>query len=484
MKRLIARYIYLLPVVLLIFALPVGVVTAQEADSVAVVDSVDKGEEFFPANVKFFTMDVAALRYDEEHVQLDVYALIDRFFLKAEEVENGVEARAQILVKVFDKEGNLITGDTWVRSDFAASNEERKAGQKIPELIQYVVKPGDYRIEMTIADLISRMQRTEDVRVNASSFGMDGLLTSDIIIASRIEKAGEGDSEFNHNGLLVLPNADRIFGGSVSNVFYYMEIYNLTAGEGGTYTVHREIQNTSKKKLITLPTKQRPAPAPDLVDYDSFSIVNLPTGQYELLLTVTDNVTGNSVQKVRMFWVYQPNMEVTTQAMIIPDPGFDIAAMSDEEIDKELEQVKYIMTPRVQRIVNELAPESRRSFLAKFWLANDPDTSTTENELRIEYMHRVRTANERYNSFRREGWTTDRGRVYCMLGEPSFVEDHPFDVDVGKAYLIWTYDHIEGGVMFVFVDRNAYGDYVQVHSTMKGELNNSNWYEQELGIEY
>ena len=34
----------------------------------------------------------------------------------------------------------------------------------------------------------------------------------------------------------------------------------------------------------------------------------------------------------------------------------------------------------------------------------------------------------------------------------------------------------QGGVIFVFVDRDGMSDYVQVHSTHRDELRNENWF--------
>jgi len=148
-----------------------------------------------------------------------------------------------------------------------------------------------------------------------------------------------------------------------------------------------------------------------------------------------------------------------------------------------LKMIRFILSERVQAQIRELAdPRAKRSFLNSFWSANDPDTSTVVCEYRQEYLRRIKVANERFGQLNREGWTTDRGRVMLMNGEPSFIEDHPFESSTGKAYQIWEYDQIEGGVRFVFVDRNNYGDYIQVHSNKKGELYNPDWRRLELGL--
>jgi hypothetical protein len=74
----------------------------------------------------------------------------------------------------------------------------------------------------------------------------------------------------------------------------------------------------------------------------------------------------------------------------------------------------------------------------------------------------------------RNGWHTDRGRIYILYGEPDEVERFPNSDNV-KPYEIWHYHQIESGVMFIFVDRTGSEDYTLVHSTKRGEVQDSNW---------
>jgi hypothetical protein len=85
----------------------------------------------------------------------------------------------------------------------------------------------------------------------------------------------------------------------------------------------------------------------------------------------------------------------------------------------------------------------------------DPTPETEINELMEEYYRRVDFANQNYSGFQ-EGWKSDRGMVYILLGAPSEVERHPFESD-SRPYEIWTYESINR--YFVFVDRTGLGDY-------------------------
>ncbi len=462
-------------------AVPVLDSLGTNGDTATVIKTPEGQQPFRRAKVKFFTADYATLRYGPGLVQLEIYALIDRGSLAVEDEDSTQLASYQITFRIYHAD-SLITGDSWVRYDRSLTSEQRRPGQKIPELIKYVVRPGKYRLEVEVADLVGHVFRRDVYPVEVKAYDEDHLTLSDMIIASRIEKPMGDAGEFDHNGLLVLPNAERMFGAGSPQLFYYLELYHLSTGEGDRYVVKRRILNDVGEEVKVLKERDRVVPAPDCVDFGAFSVATLQTGSYRLVIDVTDVASGETAVTERTFWVYRPGMQAETQArrIALAEPGFDIAAMSDAEVASELEKVEILLQSKIARSVRQLGPQDKRAFLAGFWSSNDPDTTTRTNEWRDEFLRRIDEANARYGSLNKVGWKSDQGRVYVRFGEPDRIEDHPFDYGVGKAYQVWEYDNIEGGVIFVFVDRNNYGDYVQVHSTLNGEINNPNWIQQEL----
>ncbi len=388
------------------------------------------------SKIKFFAIDYATLSYQEDWVQVEIFALIDRTFLALEETDDGVQARYEITFRVFS-EDSLITGDRWDRTDFSPVKDARVTGQKLPEIMKYVVKPGDYLLEVEVLDKIANVFRKDDLRVSIEAYSETELEISDIILASNIQPARGDVGEFNHNNLLVLPNADRLYGENASQIFYYVELYNLTMGEGNTYTIKRQIRNDNVGFQYNLPVRTRDVVAADLVDHDRFAIAAMTTGSYDLIIEVTDNSTGNVAIKSQTFWIFRPGMDAENGSIL--NPGFDIAGMSEADIDGELKMIRYIIPPKIQKMVKKLNGfDAKRQFLANFWKANDEDRSTLENETRTKYMDRVRDSNTRYGSHQVEGWKTDRGRIYCMLGEPDYIANHPFEPDFAKPFQIWS----------------------------------------------
>jgi GWxTD domain-containing protein len=98
--------------------------------------------------------------------------------------------------------------------------------------------------------------------------------------------------------------------------------------------------------------------------------------------------------------------------------------------------------------------EKIKRFL-EFWKKKDPSPNNEENEVFDEYFRRVAYANEHFSSYI-EGWKSDRGMVFIMLGPPNNVDRHPFEYD-SKPYEIWEYYNLNRS--FVFLDQTGFGDY-------------------------
>ena len=81
--------------------------------------------------------------------------------------------------------------------------------------------------------------------------------------------------------------------------------------------------------------------------------------------------------------------------------------------------------------------------------------NTEQNEVMEEYYRRVNFTNANFSVFM-EGWKTDQGMVYIILGPPSDIDRHPFELD-SKPYEIWSYYQFNR--QFVFVDQTGFGEY-------------------------
>ena len=121
--------------------------------------------------------------------------------------------------------------------------------------------------------------------------------------------------------------------------------------------------------------------------------------------------------------------------------------------------VRYLLSDEESERYGRLAtPEARESFVERFWKRRDPDPATPENEARERFGALCEKANREFAESSSPGWSTDRGRVLILLGEPDAVRRDAGEAR-GRDREIWTYDHPPGGgaPIEVFFYRNPAG---------------------------
>jgi len=104
----------------------------------------------------------------------------------------------------------------------------------------------------------------------------------------------------------------------------------------------------------------------------------------------------------------------------------------------------------------------RDIFIDTFWKRRDPTPATPENEYRENIVKRFAEANKKFRSAR-EGWMTDRGRVYITLGEPLSTTRIEGSNDLWPVE-IWSYNgdvslKMPSHFSFVFYQRANVGEY-------------------------
>ena len=138
------------------------------------------------------------------------------------------------------------------------------------------------------------------------------------------------------------------------------------------------------------------------------------------------------------------------------------------------QDVRYLISFDEKEVFSKLSTsEEKDQFIEQFWARRDTDPETQDNEFKTEHYRRIAYANERFKAGR-DGWLTDRGRLYIIHGPPSHIEMHPMgglyvrSLNEGGGstttfpYEVWSYRYIEGigtDVQFEFVDAGMNGNY-------------------------
>jgi GWxTD domain-containing protein len=128
----------------------------------------------------------------------------------------------------------------------------------------------------------------------------------------------------------------------------------------------------------------------------------------------------------------------------------------DSASEQFLSKVRYIITPEEREVFLKLAQSEREKFIEEFWKRRDPTPQTPENEFRVQYFRRINEANRLFNERGTQGWLTDRGRVWIILGRPDSRDVYPYGYDIyPNPVEVWYY-RLE---RIFFVDRFWSGQY-------------------------
>jgi GWxTD domain-containing protein len=295
---------------------------------------------------------------------------------------------------------------------------------------------------------------------------------SDVELCSNISESTDTKDLFYKNTYRTIPNPGLVFGTTAYPVvFSYVELYNLQPGQ--VYLLTAQIAD-AKGVVVKQRAHTRRFSVSNTVDVGTLNVATLVSGKYKYQFLLSDTLGHEIVRTEQFVFLYNPQV----QAMVAKASSVraaEFAGMSSDELAQEFRQAQYIARSEDKSTFTQLHDaEAQRAFLAQFWTDIEAGKHDMTDMTRAIYLQRVETANQRYRSMGQEGWHTDRGRAYVLYGESDEVERFP-STSESKPYEIWHYNQIEGGVIFVFIDRTGFGEYTLVNSTKRGEVRDDNW---------
>ena len=157
--------------------------------------------------------------------------------------------------------------------------------------------------------------------------------------------------------------------------------------------------------------------------------------------------------------------------LLVPVLVFPQAKPKEKDLPQQYQEwlklVAYIIQPVERDVFMKLVNNRDRDiFIETFWKQRDPTPGTPENEYKDEIVKRFQYVNQQFgygHSTTREGWRTDMGRIYMVLGAPQSIEH--FEASIGLVPCqSWTYygDARKGlppQFILLFYQRGGVGEY-------------------------
>ncbi|MBS1539001.1 MAG: GWxTD domain-containing protein [Bacteroidetes bacterium] len=382
--------------------------------------------------------------------RVDVYIVVP--YQPLQFMRSGALYRAEYqgVITVRDSTGKEIQQEKFNRNIVEKSYENARGASGSFDYTQTILslKPGKYTIEALILDGNGAkkefLKKREITVLNFQrfTFSMSGLL-----LVSSIEENGGKYTITPH----LSDNVGRLSDGFFVFFETYSElgvdsadfVYEITGGKESSVIlksprVRKSIRNFSEQQFLKIS-----------------STSNLASGTYTLKIIALR--TSAPVNYSKQDYSAVAERSITIERTI---SGFVL-----KDLEKSIRQLRYVASQsELDNIRDASNPEEKRQRFEEFWKKLDPTPTTERNEAFEEYYGRIEFANKNYRSYT-EGWLTDMGMVYIILGAPTSIERQPRGAD-GRAYTRWTYSNNR---QFTFIDNSGFDDFRLVTLFPSGE---------------
>lgn len=352
--------------------------------------------------------------------------------------------------------------------------------------VQKIILPrGEYKIEIICKDEYNQVNsRTFEDEIKIIIFGTEKPMLSMLQLAGIIElesnKTQNWNQMFQKGSLFVLPNPTLEYTSDNPNLLFYFETYNIKESKS-ELQYFLTILDGAKREVFKTSVPVRKI-AEDHGRHFSVPLDLLPTGVYYLRLSLVKNEMNEVLDEAsKKFYFYNQFISPQLTANFSEDQLFEMSefsAMNLDKVDYEYRKLRAIARPiEIEQWGRLTELIGKQRFLYRFWAMRDEDTTTILNEAKMQFEENVVYANTFFTYGKnKEGWNTDRGRVLLKYGIPTVIDRIPQN-GTERPYETWTYDEIQGGIAFNFVDVMGFGNYILVNSNALGEIKNQRWFQ-------
>lgn len=371
--------------------------------------------------------------------RLDVFIQVPYKSIQFIKSPEGFTGKYSVTTSIFDSsKSRIVVEKTWNESitigDFslATSRENFNVTKRSFEL-----KPGYYSIRTAFEDFDSKKLTTAENNILVKDLSAPISLSDVLMIKPDPNQAQN----------TIVPNIIRNIYSSKERVRFYFEVYSTDSIEVNK-SFEYIVKNADGKVIHKEQEDRNIKPGINQV-LQTLKEFPFDLGAYYLTISILDENQKTIASVLKSFYSQSKGL-----ASFITD------------IDKAIAQTVYIASSSELSYMKDDDSQSEKTkrFL-EFWKKKDPSPNNEENEVFNEYFRRVAYSNENFSNYI-EGWKTDRGMVFIILGAPNNIDRHPFEYD-SKPYEIWEYYDLNRS--FIFLDQTGFGDY-RLITPLTGDL--------------
>lgn len=369
--------------------------------------------------------------------------------------------------------------------------------QTLLDVKRLFVPNGAYQLEITFQDIYDPNNAdsfTAPLKVEVA----DAKIHLSEVQLLRGFRPDESENIFTKNGYFLEPLPFSFYDRNATLLAFYAEIYHADQSipAGNLYSVRYFIERQKGNGITALISvgTQRKQPAPIDAVLVQMDIKNLESGNYTL--TVELRNAANEILTLRKVDFQRSNPFLSVNESELTDEV--LAQQFVENLSEE--NLRYSLRAIAPTIGNDDAEtlknllkgsdlKGMRYFLFRHFVRRD---ANNPEQAYLSYMETAGQVDQKFNTGFGRGFESARGIIYLRYGRPDdliHVEDDPS----APPYEIWVYYNFpktnQKNVKFLFYNPTLAGeDFVLLHSTARGEINNPRWerelYKRNAGEQY
>lgn len=309
-------------------------------------------------------------------------------------------------------------------------------------------------LRLTVKDLVSGTKNSYSTQINSPGKA-DKLLSSIFLVDSYtpVDKA----TSATKGGMILIPRLYPSYKEEEDFVTFYTEYY------GDDHKVSLSVFDEKEELVLQ---KSLPCTQYGKVKFALFTLpVSGFSGDYDISVstTVKDTLQWSS-KKIR---VLNPN----DQSLFTQDYTYKSLLIFSDYLYPIAQGRAW---DRLDSVMKAKDSNQLKIEFYQFWAAQMPD----DPELAWKrYLDLVVKANKNFTQMGKEGYQTDRGRIFLKYGPPADITTFHDEMDT-YPYEIWDYYNLGaiGNAQFVLANTSFTGnDFTLIHSSAQGEPKNPEW---------
>lgn len=404
--------------------------------------------------------------------------------LKINEEEDAFQGEVELTI-IFKQKGEIVNYDKK-----SLKTPVMSMGNIVDfiDVQRFALDPGDYEVEIELRDLNANDEASTteaSVEINVPEVP-SGSFFSDIELVSAYKKTTE-PGLLSRSGYDLLPMvSDSILKAEMKEVVVYSELYGSMDKLGdemfliSTYLAEKDsakpIENTRKyvrRKTASVVPILTTIPLSNVEQGEYLIVVEARNRENELFARAEHEIRRDKRQAVDVLSLME-NEDIGATWVA----KFDTKAI----LFNYVHSLRPIATMQEKNILSnsfrdfDVAElEYMQNFMYAFWESRNAGGG---ERAWLEYKEKVDFVQEEFGTINKQGYETDRGRVYLQYGPPDDLTDRANEPS-SYPYQIWRYYKTGqfNNVRFVFYDPTLMTvDYELLHAEgIRGEINNPQW---------